>query len=283
MLIIENREQLRIDGELLPLVEQVVSVVARDSKIRSIERAPNSLRHSPGWIVFSDSEIRGVALNLEGAVPSRTNLRLRLNCIGHAQRVVAGFGGRNKFPLWLTDREECPSDWALYRVSLCGGTILCAASSSQPVIMAQAVTRGRQLPDVALSFVGEVLWDGLISVGETRLVQPLKVECHQQRFSGFITVLEGGVMSFQSEEALRSGASEVQAKGELSGALVRLDIGDVELSLNELAALRSGTAIELKAELPLSCFMRVGATTLALGELSLDGHGLVLRITEVVG
>jgi len=283
MLSIENRDQLRIDGELVPLVEQVVACVGCGGSIRAIERAESSLRQISGWIVFYGAGQRGIAINLEGVVPSRSNLRLRLNSIQHAQQVVAGFGGRDAFPLRLSDREECPADWPLYQVQVRSGWILCAASSPVPVLTAHLPIGVRRLPHAALTFIGHVAWDGIVSVGETRVMRALRVECPQQRLWGVITVSEEGVMKVQREEALDAGASDVEVGADAAGALVRLDIGEIELSLQEIMALRSGTAIDLKAEMPLRCFMRVGSTTLALGELALEDRGLVLRITEVMG
>jgi flagellar motor switch protein FliM len=113
-------------------------------------------------------------------------------------------------------------------------------------------------------------------------MRALRVECPQQRLWGVATVSEEGVMKVQSEDALNSGAGGVEVNAASAGALVRLDIGEIELSLQEIVALRSGTAIDLKAEMPLRCFMRVGSATLALGELAIEDRGLVLRITEVM-
>ncbi len=282
MLRVENRDQLRIDAELVPLVEQLVACVGCGGSIRAIERAENSLRHVPGWVVFCGPAQRGMAVNLEGIFPSRSHLRLRLNSMQYAQHVVAGFGGQAAFPLRLTDREECPADWNLYQVHVQGGLILCAASSPAPMFTAHPPIGVRQLPQAALVFVGHIAWDGIVSVGETCVMRALRVECPQQRLWGVATVSEEGVMKVQSEDALNSGAGGVEVNAASAGALVRLDIGEIELSLQEIVALRSGTAIDLKAEMPLRCFMRVGSATLALGELAIEDRGLVLRITEVM-
>lgn len=289
MLSIESRANLRVDGELIPLVEQLVSCIGFGDSIGAIERGKLELRQSPGWIVFYGSEQHGIAINLEGVVPSRSHLRLRLNSMQHAQQVVAGCGGRDDFPLWLTDREDCPVDWTLYRVSVLNGLILCAVSDPAPVLPAHllATASGRdirigRLTRVNLVLVGYLCWSGIVSVGESCVMYSLPVACAQQRWRGEITVTEGGLMKIQSEDPFKSDLADGEIDTNSPRAIVRLDIGEVELSLQEVLALRKGTAISLHVEMPLRCFMRVGATTLAQGELSLEDQGLVLRITQVM-
>ena len=288
MLSIKNRGQLLTDSELIPLVEQMVTCLGFGNNIRSIVRDDAALRHIPGWIVFSGAKQLGMAFNLEGLVLSKSNLRLRINHIQQAQQVVAGFGGRDAFPLWLSGREDCPVDWPLYRVSVGKGVILCSASSPAPVFTSQRQVTSARLPisvsrltHVTLIFTGYLVWNEMVSVGESHVIQSLRVECAQQRWVGVITVSQEGVMNIQSKDTCKSDPSNEHSEAHYSGVVVRLDIGEIKLSLQELVALRSGTAIEIQAEMPLRCFMQVGVTTLAQGELSIEDHGLVLRVTEV--
>jgi len=61
---------------------------------------------------------------------------------------------------------------------------------------------------------------------------------------------------------------------------VRLDLGEIEIGIEELLALRAGSSIELTSEAPLRCFLRIGATTLAAGEIAIQGDKLSIRVTE---
>jgi flagellar motor switch protein FliM len=63
---------------------------------------------------------------------------------------------------------------------------------------------------------------------------------------------------------------------------VRLDLGEIEISLDELLTLRAGSSIELVTDGPVRCFLRVGATTFAAGEIVVSGEYLTVRVTEIV-
>jgi flagellar motor switch/type III secretory pathway protein FliN len=67
------------------------------------------------------------------------------------------------------------------------------------------------------------------------------------------------------------------------GVRVAIEIGEVELSLGELAGLRAGSRVELSAELPLRCYLKVGVTTIAVGELEQVDDGLQILVREVIG
>lgn len=283
MLHIENRQQLRDDGELLPLVERVTACLTGGAPIQSVQRCPRFLGATPGWVVFQDSQQSGFGINAEGLVGSRTNLRLKLNGLQYTRRIIEEFGGREGFPLMLTDRLQCPAGWVLYQVAVRTGSVLCAVSLPAPQLKGRSPAVPRQSITVSVPFIATLPWDGLMNVGATRVVRTLIVECREQRFRGELGVSEEGGMSIQ-----RGSAVDVEEGGEVGkttepGALIRLDIGEIELSLQEIVALRSGSKIELKAELPLPCFMRVGATTLAHGELQVNDDSIVLRIKEVMG
>jgi flagellar motor switch/type III secretory pathway protein FliN len=62
---------------------------------------------------------------------------------------------------------------------------------------------------------------------------------------------------------------------------VRIDLGEIRLSLEMLTALRAGTAIELDTTFPTECYLRIGATTLAKGMVRSCDSGLTIDIEEV--
>jgi flagellar motor switch/type III secretory pathway protein FliN len=289
MLSSASRKRLGEDAQLLPLVEQLAECVESGSPILSIKRAAIPAYATPGWMVFCDPQQLGIAVNLQGVVPSRTNLRLRLHIIQYARRIIDSFGGREQFPLRLIETDMCPTSWIGYEVYVPNGAILCAVSLPPPLLLpasplaACRTTRVQRVSAISVNFVGYARWCGIVSVGETQVMGVLKVECPQQRLWGEITVSEGGIMRVQREDPPSLKSEGAGADSDSVGVLVRFDIGDVELLLHELAALRSGATIELEADLPLRCFMRVGSTTIAQGELSLGERGLMLLVTEVAG
>jgi hypothetical protein len=282
MLHIENRGQLQDDGELLPMVERIAACMAGGASVQSVRRADRRLGAAPGWIVFRDEQERGVAVNVGGLIPSRTPLRLRLDAVQHALLIIECFGGRESFPLRLSDSQECPPHWTLYQAQVRSGSILCGVSLPAPDLIAQTKVRPRALPRVRCAFAGRLTWDDLIHVGQTRLTDVLMVECPAQKFIGILRITEEGSMTIQRNVAEEMDADVEREQSSAAGALIRLDLGEIELSLEEIVALRSGTAIELKADMPLRCFMRVGSTTLAQGELRTEERGLVLIVKEVM-
>jgi hypothetical protein len=290
MLEIRNLSQLREDYELLPLVEKIVGCVADGSVIGSIQRCVVSQREgsalcaAPVWLVFSDLQQSGIAVNLQGLFYSQTNFRSRINAVQMARSIVEDLGGQPNCLLRLTDCEDYPSEWRLYKVFLSRGSILCAVSSPAPRINLNPTLHTRSLPRVKIALTSYIDWKGLVCVGERRLVRALRVQCYQQRFSGDLVLSLGGQMSIQSRGGdLSEAGSEISEGAKTGSALVRIDLGEIELSLQEIIALRAGTTLELKADLPLRCYMRVGATTLAEGELDIDGDNLVLCVKEVIG
>lgn len=64
--------------------------------------------------------------------------------------------------------------------------------------------------------------------------------------------------------------------------LVRLDLGELEIGLQELLGLRPGSVIELAAACPLPCALLIGTTSLARGVIESVGTTLRVRISEGV-
>jgi hypothetical protein len=290
MLEIQNRSQLNEDYEILPLVEKIVGCISNGSAILSIRRCGAfngggaSLCLIPGWLVFRNLKEGGIAVNLEGISLGKTDLRRRLKVVQIAKSMIDCLGGPQTFPLRLTDSVDCPFEWRLYQASLSHGSMLCAISWPVPMIGSDSIHRERSLPGVTLTLVGFMEWSGLVSIGERRIFKSLRVASDQQRFLGELILSSGGQMSIQS---IRGDSEQVdqseQTVAEKGAALVRIDLGDIELSLQEIIALRAGTTLQLNADLPLHCYMRVGATTLAEGKLDIKGENFVLCIKAVMG
>lgn len=281
MLSVENRQHLQDDGALMPIVERMVQCVAPGWSIDSIERGAPSLLEAPGWVVFSDQQQRGFAVNLEGWSPSRSGLRLKLRAVQYAQQIIEAFAEQGDFALHFTDREVCPDSWTVYQVGVRDGVVLCAVSLPAPDVVTEASHVSWGALAVAIPLTGYIHVESSVSVGDTLVVSTLRVECPEQRVVGSVIVSEEGVMTIQRDSVATAAVEDADVAPQAT-ALVRLDIGEIELSLKELAALRAGTAIELSSETPVKCCMRVGATMLAQGELSIDGGSLVLKITQIV-
>jgi flagellar motor switch/type III secretory pathway protein FliN len=72
-----------------------------------------------------------------------------------------------------------------------------------------------------------------------------------------------------------------QIEPKADSVFVQINLGDIELSLKELAALRSGSRIEIDTQMPIQCALRIGSTTLASGEISRIDDKVSVKIMEI--
>jgi hypothetical protein len=63
---------------------------------------------------------------------------------------------------------------------------------------------------------------------------------------------------------------------------VRIDLGELEISLADVLGLRAGSVVKLGPYAPLKCFLRIGSSTLAEGEFRSLEDGAVIEITKVL-
>jgi flagellar motor switch/type III secretory pathway protein FliN len=61
-----------------------------------------------------------------------------------------------------------------------------------------------------------------------------------------------------------------------------VDLGSLELTLEEIAALRAGHLLDLDSQLPAACFLRIGSTVIAEGVLDSAPAGLVIQLKKIV-
>jgi flagellar motor switch/type III secretory pathway protein FliN len=85
------------------------------------------------------------------------------------------------------------------------------------------------------------------------------------------------------EDGLMVERDDAEKREPVEGAIpVRLDLGSLELTLEEIAALRAGHRLELDSQLPAACFLRIGSTVIAQGELESVAEGLVVRVKKIL-
>jgi flagellar motor switch/type III secretory pathway protein FliN len=279
MLALRNQHELAEHALLVPLIEQIALCVTSGSGVRALERLEDpAVRDLPGWVVFSDAAELGIGINLLGFVPDKTPLRRRLNSVHQARKVVECFSGASApFPLYLQEDSLCPDDWRVFRASTRAGSFLCAASFPIPELAFQGIHVARSLPWVRVPLVAEVAWSGEIAAGASHILSDVRVVNSEQRISGRLFLSEEGIMAIETsaveQEIVRESACDV---------IMRVDLGEVQLPLEQLSALRAGSVVELDVKPPVTCFLRVGGTTLAQGELVVDEAGLRLTIKEVI-
>jgi flagellar motor switch/type III secretory pathway protein FliN len=111
-------------------------------------------------------------------------------------------------------------------------------------------------------------------VGKRIVVQEIGVAIPEFRMRGRLL--------FKQERGM---AIEVVSLGELEEQVVpgvRIDLGEVEISLADIIGIRSGSVIRLGPGAPHRCFLRIGSSTLAEGEVLPEGDALAVTITRVL-
>jgi flagellar motor switch/type III secretory pathway protein FliN len=277
MLRLNNREELLRAAQLVPLIEEMALCVSSGDAVEAIIRADSALGRLPGWIVYADDHNGGIALHPYEVSPAATLLRRCITFASHAQKVVRCFGGgQGRFPLYLCEEEVCPAEWHIFKVTLKHGDFLCAVSFPAPELVFGGVQQVQPHRKVPIALQAQVEWVGGISIGASQVFDSIFAGCIDQEIFGYLRISEERIMTFSSlraeQQQERTGNGEVR---------VRLDLGDIELSLPEVAALRVGSELELEVELPLRCYLRIGSTTLAVGEIVRAETGLRITLTEI--
>jgi hypothetical protein len=281
MLPIRNKQQLTENGVLIPVIEQLALCVSGGTSIRMLEAAESTALEMSGWLVYKDAASRGIAFHSDRFAPAATALRRTVSFVQYAQRIVSGFSGLDGFPLNLDESQICPVDWRIFRAHVRSGSFLCGISLPPPVISFNGIHVARGVPNVRVPFIGSISWSGDLRVGESIVATSFGIECPGQQVKGELFLSEGGVMTIKPLAESQVEGQEPPASAARE-AILRLDIGEIQLSLSELLALRNGSEILLHSQLPIKCFMRVGTTTVAEGELDVAENGVKLTVREVL-
>jgi hypothetical protein len=278
MLHLSNREELVRAAQSLPIIEKVALCISSGSGIKDISEIDRPERELDGWIVYVDEQQRGIAVYLGEMLPSDTPLRRRLNYVTHAQKLARCFGSHEgTFHLQLCETSVCPPDWQVYRVSLRAGALLCASSPMKPELVFHGIHLAHVDPKVVLSLQAYAKWNERISIGAWQDYTSLALVCDDQSIRGCVTFFGEGEMLVDTScvqvDADQSSGSSVH---------VRIDLGEVQLSIEEVATLRAGTKLEVAADFPLRCYLRIGSATLAVGEISRVDGGLRISLKEII-
>jgi len=215
-----------------------------------------------------------VAICPRDVVPGRTPLRSRIEYARYAARVAALFAsGPARLTIASIDQTRCPEDWRVYQVRVGDDEALCAISYPLPPQGSDFALPRRSPRHVRLRLRG---WCSFPERREPEIsveYDAISVRVQDQEHLYELRVGE--------EDSMIVTPVEDKERAESIDSLrVRLDLGEIEIGLEELLALRAGSSIELASEAPLRCFLRIGATTLAAGEIAIQGDKLSIRVTE---
>lgn len=276
MLTLVNQQALTERAAILPCIEALTCRMLRVARVCGIDEVESSLVQKGGWIVASDAEQRGIGFHLYESDLGTTPLRSRIERV-RSVCVVAEWLARGGTSGWQVHEEmSLPQGWRVLRVITEVGALLCGVSF--PV--SERITLCRraevQWPIAKLHIAGCLSLLQLISEGDTISVNEFLVEFEGQGFGGRFSVSDTGGL------CIKPSIKGEAMKCVENGVRLRLDLGDVELGLDEVVALRAGSVLELEGGLPLRCFVRVGASALAEGEISVVEKRFSLKILRMM-
>jgi hypothetical protein len=276
VLTLVNQHVLSERAAIMPFIEALTCRILRVAVVSEINEVESGLVQEGGWIVASDTEQRGVGFHLYQSGLGTTALRSRIERVQSACVVAEWLAQRSAVDWQVHEEMRLPQGWRVFRATTEVGALLWGVSF--PVVERVALYRHAvvRYPMVRLPIAGWLLLGRPISDGDTISVEELFVEFEGQGLGGELSVSEGGSLWIQPS------INEDEMKRVESGVCLRLDLGDVELGLDEVVALRAGSVLELEGGLPLRCFIRVGASALAEGEISVLEKRFSLKIVRMM-
>ena len=166
-----------------------------------------------------------------------------------------------------------PSEWAFFKVSTAQGVVWCALSEEPPREL-PSVRGSESVPTVRVRVLGEMSSEIPPAVRGKVLLSALMV-----RIPEFF--IDGRLIVRREESMAIEVLSTEGARSEVLPA-VRVDLGELEISLADVLSLRVGSVIRLGPMEDLKCLLRIGSSTLAEGELRDSDDGRVIEITRVL-
>lgn len=275
---LRNRESLRDSSRVFPLLERMAMCVLGDGRMRSIVRCESSEQEENSWIVFADDSERGIGVSLGGSAQKTTWFHKRLCYVRCAKNLVNGLrAGADSFPLSLIESDRTPDGWRIYTVTMGRRSVLCAVSKPPPIVNISAPSKMLSSYAVRVRVVATCVWAGRFVTGVSASFEVMQCELSGEGIQGRLRKTEEGAMVLTPEEGSLSAVEK--PSGDL---IVRIELGELRLTLEELAGLRKGSELELEGSLPRTCYVTVGSTTLAVGELSESEGCMRLQIVEIV-
>lgn len=281
MIEVINQKELIEDGARRPFIDTLIRSVTRGKTPLYVKKSDATDQTCQSdWIVVRSSEGSGFAVHVATLLPAKSQLRQRVNYVHVAQILASSFGTPEEH--YQVTEETAPStDWVWYRVAMAEGRFLCAVSPQVPALSFLGLQEAPRPPTICLPLsirgsVSEVCRKQRFEKGDRIRVFYLLASIDESFDSMEVVSNEEGIMSIRIEPRDDSKVAESDSFG------VRLDLGEVNLSLEMLSALRAGTTIELDAHFPMECFLRIGSTTLAKGVVRPCDKGLEVEIVDLL-
>ena len=273
MLVVSNKRELCRAANLVPLAEAILKAISEAASVSRIDRLQGSeIRFALPWMLFGSKEL-GFALNLRRTGGKCSLLSEKLRFVRNAEEVTRFLDQNSVEDLRFHLADDYPSSWSCYRLISDDSEFFFASNDSVGSVFNLDSVHQPQLDKrVRLPFHAAISWSNSVHVGATMNLSEVTARCPEQGLVTRVCFSHDGVIIMEE-------SNQIEPKGE--SVLVQINLGDIELSLKELAALRSGSRIEIDTQMPIQCALRIGSTTLASGEISRIDDKVSVKIMEI--
>jgi hypothetical protein len=274
-LCVSNAEVLKREHQLICMAEQIAQMLVPEGLKYSVVESSFAASPSKKWMVLTGDSSAGVAINTSEFSRDATPLTQMIDTVKVLCQVGQLMNQKSLEGLILSGQEEISESWRVFKVDFLKGALWLGVSEKLPWsgLVQESLQRYASRTKVHVKLMGYLpaFDEGTWQV----LVRDIVVVAQDIHLHGRLRVQEGGSMAIEVADNVAGAGVGSIAETKLP---VRLDLGEVEMSLAELAALRTGSVMELSCGGPLHCFLRVGSGEVRRGVLRVKGDKMELSI-----
>lgn len=268
MLTLQNSDDVRRDAALIPFVERLGRVLQPLSQEVEVFAVSQEVTPVTPWLVLTDERDRGLAVWGDDLEPAETPIRRAIVETYRATRIGAVLDECGLSAIRMRAISLPPEAWRQFEIRFRDERCFCALDPSigeeiSPLVLPTVGRRSIRLRIV--SFVDAVPEHGVH-------IELLPVWIPELQWSGTMCVSEDGRMVCEiNHERCEERESLLR---------VRVDLGEIELALEDLLSIRAGSRLDIGTAGPIECSLSIGAQALARGILEPTPTGFKLRITK---
>jgi hypothetical protein len=268
VLTLQNSDDVRRDAALIPFVERLGRVLQPLSQEVEVFAVSQEVAPVTPWLVLTDERDRGLAVWGDDLEPAQTPIRRAIVETHRATRIGAVLNECGLSAIRMRAISSPPETWRQFEIRFRDERCLCALDPSigeeiSPLVLP---TVGRRSIRLRIeSFVEAVQEHGVE-------IESLPVWIPELQRSGTMCISEDGKMACEINHERYEESDRLLR--------VRVDLGEIELALEDLLSIRVGSRLDIGTAGPIECSLSIGAQALARGILEPIPTGFKLRITK---
>jgi hypothetical protein len=270
---ISNIDALREDAAIALLARTVARSVMPNASFRFDDTRDPACVPKAGWSVLRDAQGNGIALHVGEIVPSGTLLSGIVARLESARALSRFLDSSEPRGFVMVEDEVLSDQWRLSAVHSRHKTLWFGVLGEWQSLSTQE-GQSRDDTRVRISLVGQIDQRHDLRSGDELECCSLRLEFVGRGLSGKIVSVRGGKMSVRVDE---------ESQQEFSNAPgIKLELGELEMKLDDLLALQPGHVIEVEVPRPIQAYLKIGHSQLALGHLEIRETGFAIKVAEVL-